>query len=212
MPEHVRFFFDFLCPWCYLTSQWVRQLVDLGEVEVTWGLFSLELTNAEDPASVADTASGAMALRTAAVLRDLEGDAAVGRLYAELGAAVHERGEDVADPAVVGAALEAIGVPATLVDKALGDPASWAAVEREHNALVERTRSFGVPTIVLDDGDGPAIFGPVISELPNDDDAVTLWRSVSWLTRYENFSELKRDRTIEPDMESSRRYTAARRA
>ena len=43
----------------------------------------------------------------------------------------------------------------------------------EHDALIARTGSFGVPTIVLDAGEGPAIFGPVISELPDDDDAVT---------------------------------------
>ena len=213
MSDRVRFYFDFLCPWCYMTSRWIRRLEDLGAVQVSWGLFSLELTNAEPGgASIADTAKGATALRTAVVLRDAEGDAALGRFYAELGAAIHERGEDAADAGVVRAALEAIGVPEALVDKAMGDPDTWTQVEREHRALVERTASFGVPTIVLDDGAGPAIFGPVISEVPTDEDAVELWRHVSWLTRYENFSELKRDRTIDPDLESYRRFMAARRA
>lgn len=212
MSDRVRFYVDFLCPWCYLTSQWIRQLQDLGEVEVSWGLFSLELANAEEGASVVDSARGALALRTAVALRDAEGDEALGRFYAELGAAIHERGEDVADARVVGNALQAIGVPEALIDKALGDERTWATVERDHRALVERTRSFGVPTIALDDGEGPAIFGPVISEVPSDEDAVKLWRSVSWLTRYENFSELKRERTIEPDLESYRRFMAARRA
>ena len=212
MPDRVHFSLDFRCPWCYLTSRWVRRLQELGEIEVSWGLFSLDLANAEPGAAIADTAKGAAALRTAVALRELEGNAALGHFYAEFGAAVHERGEDVSDLAVIGAALDAIGVPASLIDKALGDPATWSAVEREHRALVERTRSFGVPTIVLDDGDGPAIFGPVISQMPTDEDAVQLWRSVSWLTRYENFSELKRDRTIEPDLASYRRAAAARRA
>nr|MBA2437248.1 hypothetical protein [Acidimicrobiia bacterium] len=61
-------------------------------------------------------------------------------------------------------------------------------------------RSFGVPTIVLDGGEGPAIFGPVVSEVPTDEEAVELWRHVSWLARYENFSELKRDRTLALDL------------
>ncbi|MDP8978476.1 MAG: hypothetical protein M3N17_07855 [Actinomycetota bacterium] len=47
---------------------------------------------------------------------------------------------------------------------------------REHRELVERMRSFGVPTIVLDGGAGPATFGPVISRLPDDDGTVALWR------------------------------------
>lgn len=206
MTERVRFYFDPRCPWCYQTSRWIRRLQDLGEVEVSWGFFSLDIANAEgDTADLGQTARGAPALRTAAAVRDAEGHAAVGAFYAALGEAVHQRGEDVADVAVVTAALETAGLPAALVDKALSDQATWTTVATEHNALVERTRSFGVPTIALDDGDGPAIFGPVISDVPTDEDAVQLWRSVSWLTRYENFSELKRDRTIQPGLASTRR-------
>ena len=206
MTERVRFHFDPLCPWCYQTSRWIRQLQDLGEVEVSWGFFSLEIANAAEGATdIATTARAATALRTAVALREAEGHRAVGDYYAALGKAVHERGEDVTDGAVVGAALRDAGAAEALLDKALSDPQTWSVVESEHAALVERTRSFGVPTIVLDDGEGPAIFGPVISEVPNDEDAVHLWRSVSWLTRYENFSELKRERTTQPDLESVRR-------
>ncbi|CAB4753685.1 unannotated protein [freshwater metagenome] len=79
----------------------------------------------------------------------------------------------------------------------------------EHHDLVNNSSSFGVPTIRLDGGSGPAIFGPVISNMPaNDDDAVNLWKSVAWLTRYENFSELKRNRTIDPDLQMFRSYMA----
>ena len=211
MTQSVRFYFDPRCPWCYQTSRWMRQLQELGEVEVSWGLFSLDIANAdEDPAMLADSAPGALALRTIVALRDAEGEEAVGAFYKELGAAIHERGADGADQQVIGAALERIGVPEALIDKALGDSATWDVVIAEHTALVERSRSFGVPTIALDNGEGPAIFGPVISEVPTDADAVELWRHVSWLTRYDNFSELKRERTIDPDLESIRRYKARR--
>ena len=211
MSEPVRFFFDPLCPWCYQTSRWILQLQDSGDVDVSWGVFSLEIANAEGPATVGVDAMSAPALRTVVALRELEGEAAVGRFYAELGAAVHQRGEAVNDPAVLEAALEAAGCSAALLDKAVGDEATWERVVAEHAALVERTRSFGVPTIVLDGGDGPAIFGPVISEVPSPEDGRELWRHVSWLARYENFSELKRDRIIEPDLESYRRFVAERR-
>jgi hypothetical protein len=40
----------------------------------------------------------------------------------------------------------------------------------------------------------------VIGELPSDEDAVALWRHVSWLVRYGNFSEVKRDRLSLPDL------------
>lgn len=204
-PEPVRFHFDPSCPWCYQTSRWVRRLDELGTVEVSWGLFSLELANAEDPVN-AHLDRTAQALRTCMVVRDQEGDAALGRFYAALGRRVHEAGERLADPEVVEAALKEAGLSPSLREKAMGDEKTEEVVFAEHRALVERTRSFGVPTIVLDGGDGPAIFGPVISEPPADDDtAVALWRHVAWLTRYENFSELKRERVADPELASFRR-------
>ncbi len=213
MAERIRFHFDTLCPWCYQTSRWVRRLAELGEVEVDWAVFSLEIVNAGSEESVAKGhAHAARSLRTVIAVREAEGAAAVGRYYAAIGAAVHERGEAVEDPQVVAAALTAAGLDPGLADKAMADEGTWAQVQAEHHALVERTRSFGVPTIVLDGGDGPAIFGPVISEVPTDADAVELFRHVAWLTRYENFSELKRDRTIEPDLESVRRWRARQQA
>jgi hypothetical protein len=71
---------------------------------------------------------------------------------------------------------------------------------REHQAVVDQTGAFGVPTIILDGGDGPAIFGPVIYELPDDDEAVELWRHTAWLVRNKNFAELKRGRGGLPEL------------
>jgi hypothetical protein len=70
-----------------------------------------------------------------------------------------------------------------------------------------------VPTIRLDGGTGPAIFGPVISNPPGSDaEATELWGHVAWLVRYDNFSELKRDRTIDPDLAYWRTARARRAA
>jgi hypothetical protein len=69
---------------------------------------------------------------------------------------------------------------------------------------VRETKAFGVPTIRLDGGTGPALFGPVLSELPKDDDAVELLEHFVWLARYENFSEFKRDRMVTLDVERAR--------
>lgn len=217
MRESIRFHFDPLCPWCYQTSRWARRLEELGEVDVDWAVFSLELANSDDGDLTEQEraekrhARSAAALRTVIAVRDEHGSPAVGRFYATLGAAVHERGEAVDDPATIEAALTDADLDSGLCKLALDDPATWDAVTKEHRALVERTRSFGVPTIVLDAGDGPAIFGPVVSDVPDDQDAVELWRHVAWLTRYENFSELKRDRTIMPDLESVRRWKQGQR-
>lgn len=209
MTPAVRFHFDPLCPWCWMTSKWVRQLERLGVVRADWAVFSLAIVNAgTEKAEVKGHARGSDALRTVIAVRQAAGRDAVGRFYAELGGRIHERGEDPAAEVTITGALTAAGLDPGLLGKALADDATWAAVEAEHTALVERTRSFGVPTIVLDGGEGPAIFGPVISEVPSDEDAVELWHHVEWLTRYGPFSELKRDRTELPDLESVRQFVA----
>jgi protein-disulfide isomerase-like protein with CxxC motif len=210
MTEHLRFHFDPICPWCYITSKWVQRLVELGEVEAEWAVFSLEIVNAEDDAlrQAKGHHRSEPALRTVIAVREQEGPAAVGQFYAALGARVHEQGAPIEDGETIALALQDIGLDPGLGEKAMVDGSTLTQVEAEHRALVESTRSFGVPTIVLDGGDGPAIFGPVISEVPDDDDAVELLRHVAWLARYESFSELKRDRTIDPDLESVRRWRA----
>lgn len=205
MAEPVCFYFDPICPWCYQTSRWARALERLGEIELSWGLFSLEMQNAgEEPEDMAAAhARSARALRTAVLAREVGGQRAIGDFYAALGFRVHEQGEALDAPGTVEAALEDAGLEPALCEKAWADPATLERVASEHRALCDRTRSFGVPTIVLDGG--PAIFGPVVSEVPTDENAIELWRHVSWLVRYENFSELKRDRVAAPDLESVRR-------
>lgn len=210
--EHVKFHFDPLCPWCYQTSRWARRLEELGEVELEWGVFSLEVVNLEegkDPGEL--EARSAPALRTATAIRDSVGTKAIGPFYAALGRRIWEEPPPPDDTVgAVRAALEDAGLDPGLCDKALADDTSWDAVLAEHDALIARTGSFGVPTIVLDAGEGPAIFGPVISELPDDDDAVTLWRHTVGLMRYGNFSELKRARALPPDLPTAAWYREER--
>lgn len=207
--ELVRFYFDPICPWCYQTSRWIRRLAELGFVEVDWAVLSLAVTNAgSQETSAKGHDRSERALRTAVAVRKRYGYQAVGELYAHFGRRVHERGEPLDEPATVEAALADAGLDPALCEKAMSDDGTMRAVEAEHRALVERHPelgpAMGVPTIVLDGGEGPAMFGPVISTMPSDDDAVELWRHTSWLVRHEAFAELKRDRTDVTDLESVR--------
>ncbi|HLN17237.1 MAG TPA: DsbA family protein [Acidimicrobiales bacterium] len=210
--EQVKFHFDPLCPWCYQTSRWAVRLEELGAVSLDWGVFSLEVVNLpedQDPQQL--EARSGPALRSAIAIRDSEGSPAIGRFYTALGKRVWEQAPpEQHNPDTVRAALADAGFDPELCDKALADPGTWEAVLEEHRALVERTRSFGVPTIVLDGGTGPAIFGPVVSQMPSDDDTLALWHHVSWLTRYENFSEVKRERSMPPDLPAAEWYRKER--
>ncbi len=185
-------------------------------VEVSWRCFSLELHNAPERTLTLDEAQaeprkGIRMLRTALAVRDGAGDDGVGRFYAALGTRTWDGLEQLGDPEVVRAALTDSGLDPALYDDAIADPATWKRLQEECSAVRDRVGAFGVATIVLDDGDGPAIFGPVISSPPDDADAIELWRHVSWLARYESFSEIKRDRTVPIDLEHAR-VKAAKRA
>jgi hypothetical protein len=76
--------------------------------------------------------------------------------------------------------------------------------------MVAKHRAFGVPTIVLNAGEGPVMFGPIIVDVPDETEAVELWRHFSWLVRNQNFAELKRERPGVPDLESVRRWQRQR--
>jgi len=207
--ETVKFYFDPACPWCYQTARWARRVEELGEMELDWGIFSLEVVNlapGKDPREL-DARSGP-ALRTALAIRDRHGSKAIGPFYAALGKRIWDQPPPPENPEdMVGAVRESLkeaGLPATIVDEVMADRSTWDAVLKEHRALVEKNASFGVPTLALDDGTGPSIFGPVISVLPKDDDAVQLWRHTLWLMRYGNFAELKRNRMGRPDLATVR--------
>ena len=211
MADPIRFHLDPRCPWCWQTSKWVRQLHRLGVVEVNWALFSLEVVNFNRPIAEFDetTSVAAPSQRTFVSVRSAHGQDAASRFYETLGHRFFELEQELQHESTVKGALADAGLDTALYERAMSDPSTWETVLAEHFDLVNNTASFGVPTIRLDGGTGPAMFGPVISNPPtSDDDAVNLWKSVSWLIRYENFSELKRNRTIDPDLQLFRSYMA----
>jgi predicted DsbA family dithiol-disulfide isomerase len=211
MTEAIRFHLDPRCPWCWQTSKWVRRLHEIGEVNASWGLFSLEVVNFTRPIEEFDEKQSiaAPSQRTFVAVRESLGQDAASKFYETIGHRYFELEQDLQQESTVKGALSDAGIDTAFYDRALADQSTWDVVLGEHMDLVTNTRSFGVPTIYLDGGAGPAIFGPVISNPPtNDDDAVNLWKSVAWLTRYENFSELKRSRTIDPDLQMFRTYMA----
>ena len=201
--EHIRFHFDPVCPWCYQTSRWLGHLAALGRVQLSWGLFSLQVAHGEPGQEHGRLRSRtSRGLRTALVVRDVAGHPGVAAFYEQLGRRIHEQGASPKDGEVIAAALEAAGLARELTRDADRDD----VVERllaEHRRLVEDTCSFGVPTIALDGGAGPTYFGPVLIAPPEDDATATaLLDHITGLARHEGFVELKRERDRAPDLAS----------
>lgn len=213
-PEPVTLLFDVRSPWCYQTSRWLRRLAALGEVTLSWGVFSLEVVNlhaGEDPVSY--DAEYGPALRVALALRDDRGQQAIGDFYAAFGTRMWQTpapaGPVPADtaqlpdvPELTRQALADIGIDPGYADKVLADEASWTAVLDEHRRWADR-RVFGVPTLLIGDDTGSGdkaqhvVFGPVLRTLPSDGDGIALWRHLRGLAVLGTVFELKRFKSLQ---------------
>ncbi|HEY6537888.1 MAG TPA: DsbA family protein [Candidatus Dormibacteraeota bacterium] len=203
--EKIAFHLDPLCPWAWLTSRWAARLEELGRVEISWRLFSLGVANLPEGEPIPDrpTEIGGAALQLLAQARRVGGNGALGRLYTALGTAAHVRHEKLGEAAVLDHAWEEAGLAPADRASAASDPSLWQEVLADHRAAVEACQAFGVPTLILDDGHGPGIFGPVITEVPPDEEALEFLEDVLRITRRGYFFELKRDREGHPPLTGS---------
>jgi 2-hydroxychromene-2-carboxylate isomerase len=204
----IRFYFDPVCPFAWMTSTWVRSVRDQRDYDVEWRFVSLRQLNANvdydshfPPEYEAGHTAGLRLLRVAAAARDAHGVEAVDRLYEALGNHIwYDDGVDwtehVGDLASwVKPVLDAAGLPATLA--AAVDDEGWDGLIQDSTdeALSVAGKDVGTPIIHFEpeaaDG-GIGFFGPVISRRPSPEEAVELWEHVVALARFGGFAELKR--------------------
>lgn len=172
-------------------------------MELSWGFFSLEVQNADHGEFDIRTHNRSVpSMRVALLVREELGQAAVGRYYLEVAGRMHYRDEQLRATATIEGALIDAGLDPAYATRALVDEGTAQRLMLEHESLSER--GFGVPTIVLDHEDGPAMFGPVIPRVPDDNSSIELWEHVTWIIRNPNVYELKRARSEYPDLEGLR--------
>jgi hypothetical protein len=202
----LHFYLDPVCPFAWMTSRWVRLVQAQRDYSVDWRFISLRLVNAAvdydeqfPPDYEAGHTAGLRLLRVAARTREEHDRAAVGTLYAALGRQLFDsppHPEDTAARCGTRAFLDPVlaeaGLPAALAD-ALEDASLDAVVQAETDeALALTGRDVGTPIIHVQPPAGVAFFGPVISRLPSEADAVRLWNHVVGLASFPGFAELKR--------------------
>jgi hypothetical protein len=198
MTEIARFWYDPVCPWAWITSRWMHEVVAVRDVTVEWRLMSLrflnEATPGYDPAKATGHAFGLAAQRVAAAARDDAGD--VGAFYTALGTLLHVE-KAPCERATVERALAAAGLPAAAAD-AFGDESYDAAVRKDHDEGVGLAGD-DVGTPIIEIG-GAAIFGPVVSPIPRGEAAGRLWDGVRLVLGTDGFFELKRGRDRDPQV------------
>jgi hypothetical protein len=100
----------------------------------------------------------------------------------------------------IGDVLHAIGLPAALATAA--DDERWdAEIDTETQLALSRTGpDVGTPIITFAPPNGVSFFGPVISRIPSDEEAVPLWNAVLMLATFPGFAELKRSLREAPQL------------
>ncbi len=192
----MEFYFDPICPWCWMTSRWASEVAEARGFEIDWKPISLAILNEGHDAG--DHAEGhrqgkRMGLVAVAVGHNAGNDA-VGRLYTAFGERIHPGARDDYD---------------TIIAESLGElnlePSLSAAADREEadeelrantaHAMEIAGPDVGVPIISID---GVAFFGPVVTPAPTGEEALRLWDGIYAAASVPGFYELKRGRTKGP--------------
>lgn len=219
MSNELEFFFDPICPFCWVTSRWVVEVGRQRELAVTWRPLPLAILNEEisydERRKVSEAypdshQRGLEMLRVIHAAREKHGPEVVGDLYTAFGELVWDSpapdGEGF-DPVMrvmaqqrdLGPALERCGLSPELAE-ATADTSRDADLRTEVSDVRARCGDdVGTPVLSFSPPDGPALFGPVIDSVPFGEDAVRLWDAVYTLATWPGFAELKRGLRSFPD-------------
>lgn len=213
----IHFYFDPVCPFAWMTSKWVRIVAAQRDYRVDWRFISLRMLNAHIDYDAhfpvgyeAGHTAGLRLLRVAARVRAEHGRAAVGPLYAAIGARIFDTAPDPERPesgyrgtrAFLEPILTQVGLPASLAE-ALDDDSLDTQLRAETDEALGLTgKDVGTPIIHFQPPSGAAFFGPVISRLPSEQEASQLWDHVVGLASFGGFAELKRSLRERPQLAS----------
>jgi hypothetical protein len=185
---------------------------------VEWRFISLRILNSHvdyaahfPPEYEAGHTAGLRLLRVAARARSEHGRTVVGPLYEAFGRSIFEveqgewrAGEHRGTREFVEPILAEAGLPTDLAE-ALDEEARDEEIRAEtEEALALTGKDVGTPILHFRPEEGAsggiAFFGPVISRLPSDEDAVALWDHVLGLVSFPGFAELKRSLRERPQL------------
>ena len=196
MAERVDFWFDPVCPFAFATSRWIREVEKVRDVETHWNVMSLGVLNEEknpSPDEDEDVLARWIPARTATAVSQTAPEK-VGEFYNAIGTEIHIHGHRDFE-AVARRAVTEIGLDESLVEDAKTDKHD-EVMRASHNEAIDRVgQDVGTPVVAFAD---TAFFGPVITRIPEGEEAGKLFDASVALAEYPYFFELKRSRSESP--------------
>ncbi|QQU89101.1 DsbA family protein [Corynebacterium glucuronolyticum] len=205
VEDTVQFWFDVSCPFCWITSRWIKEVQDVRNIKVDFIPMSLSVLNEgrdELPEDYKEKmkANWGPARVFAAVKTNYPEK--IDQLYTTMGNKVHI-GQRVASgyggyDTVIKESLEEVGLPASLAEVANTEEYDYKLRKYHRGAMKAVGNDVGTPVISLGK---TAFFGPVLTRIPTKEEAGELFDAAVRLAQYPHFFELKRSRTEKPEFD-----------